>query len=109
MLANRFRGTLHIGTSIDLQDLVTQKKAQKAANPRIDMPTMLVWFENHADLGDAKRREEQIYRLSAELRMAMVERTNPQWQELEVPIVEKPKSMHRPTLRRQPVLARQFL
>lgn len=109
MLANRYRGTLQIGTSIQLEALIAEKKAQKAANPFADIPTLLVWFENCGDLGDAKRREEELHRLSRDFRLAIVERQNPQWRELELPVAVKPAPTHRPTLRRLPLSARQFL
>ncbi|MGV3730012.1 MAG: GIY-YIG nuclease family protein [Sphingopyxis sp.] len=44
--------------------------------------TLLVWFEVHEDLQEARRREWQIKRWKRSWKVRMIEEANPDWRDL---------------------------
>ncbi|MEQ1771871.1 MAG: hypothetical protein ABL879_18765 [Devosia sp.] len=43
---------------------------------------MLVWFESHADMAAAIRREKQIKEWQRKWRLELIEKSNPSWNDL---------------------------
>ena len=44
--------------------------------------TLLVWFEAHDDLQEARRRESQIKKWKRDWKLKLIERGNPDWLDL---------------------------
>ncbi|MDP4822889.1 MAG: GIY-YIG nuclease family protein [Aestuariivirgaceae bacterium] len=107
MLANKFRGTLQMGVTANLAELVAEKKARTMAGETADASVLLVWSEDHAQMATARLRMEELQRLSRDFKFGLIERKNPSWRDLHVPPALKPA--YKPTLRRLPLSARQFL
>jgi putative endonuclease len=43
---------------------------------------MLVWFEPHMEMGAAIAREKEIKKWRCAWKLALIEKTNPQWRDL---------------------------
>ena len=107
MLANKYRGTLQIGVTANLQELMAAKRQeQQMVDDPAQFVAVLVWSENHAQLSSARVRCEELQRMSRDFKIGLIERKNPSWRDLYVPL---PRHSHKPTLRRLPLSARQFL
>ena len=83
ILASRRNGTLYIGVTSDLIKRVWQHK-----NNLVDGFTKkyrvhaLVWFEPHETMESAIKREKNIKKWNREWKLGLIERSNPQWQDL---------------------------
>ncbi|TDN82249.1 putative endonuclease [Stakelama pacifica] len=82
-MANKRNGTLYLGVTSDLAARVHQHR-----NGLIDGfskqygCTLLVWFEAHDDLQEARRRELQIKKWKRDWKLELIEAENPQWKDL---------------------------
>jgi putative endonuclease len=85
ILASQRNGTLYIGVTSDLIKRVWQHK-----NDLVDGFTKkykvhsLVWYESHETMESALKREKNIKKWNREWKLALIERSNPQWQDLYV-------------------------
>jgi putative endonuclease len=83
MMASRRNGTLYLGVTNNLQ-----VRAYQHRNGLIDgftrkhCCTMLVWFEVHEDLQEARLRELQMKKWKRDWKIELIEQTNPQWRDL---------------------------
>ncbi|GGO95856.1 GIY-YIG nuclease family protein [Stakelama pacifica] len=83
LMANKRNGTLYLGVTSDLAARVHQHR-----NGLIDGfskqygCTLLVWFEAHDDLQEARRRELQIKKWKRDWKLELIEAENPQWKDL---------------------------
>ncbi|WP_277601354.1 GIY-YIG nuclease family protein [Sphingobium algorifonticola] len=83
MMANKRNGTLYIGVTSNLI-----ARAYQHRNGLIDGFTkdhdcrLLVWFEYHDDLQDARLRELQMKKWKRAWKIELIERTNPRWHDL---------------------------
>ena len=62
ILASKRGGTLYIGVTIDLK--------------------LLVWYEHHPRIEDAIQREKNVKHWVRKWKVALIEKTNPQWRDL---------------------------
>ncbi|RVT43375.1 GIY-YIG nuclease family protein [Sphingobium algorifonticola] len=82
-MANKRNGTLYIGVTSNLI-----ARAYQHRNGLIDGFTkdhdcrLLVWFEYHDDLQDARLRELQMKKWKRAWKIELIERTNPRWHDL---------------------------
>jgi len=82
-MASRPNGTLYVGVTSDLPARTYQHR-----NALIDGFTkehgcgLLVWFEQHEDLEEARRRELQIKKWKRAWKIELIERENPYWSDL---------------------------
>jgi putative endonuclease len=82
-MANKPNGTLYTGVTSDLAARIYQHR-----NGLIDGftkehgCTLLVWFEAHDDLEEARLRELRIKKWKRAWKIELIERDNPQWYDL---------------------------
>ncbi len=83
LLASRRNGTLYVGVTGDLVRRVHQHRtgALGGFTARYGV-TRLVWYEAHDDIAAAIRREKCLKRWRRSWKLALVERTNPDWRDL---------------------------
>jgi len=83
ILASKRNGTLYIGVTSNLPRRIEQHRAAAVpgftAKYRVDR---LVWFEGFADIRDAIDREKAMKKWNRAWKIALIERSNPNWEEL---------------------------
>ena len=83
IIANRLNGTLYTGVTSDLVQRVSQHRTGMADGfTRTHRCTLLVWFEAHDDLQEARKRELQIKKWKREWKLRLIEFENPDWLDL---------------------------
>jgi len=83
IMASKRHGTLYIGVTSNLIERVTQhKEGHGSAFVKKYAVTMLVWFEELTLVTDAIQRETSLKRWPRRWKVAMIEKTNPEWQDL---------------------------
>jgi putative endonuclease len=83
MLASGLNGTLYVGVTSDLVKRVWQHREGLAEGftKRYGVK-MLVWYEIHADIMEAIRREKQIKKWDRSWKVELIQKTNPRWRDL---------------------------
>ena len=83
MLASRRNGTLYTGVTSDLAKRIWEHRNDivEGFTKRYGVHS-LVYFELHDDMPEAIRREKQIKKWNRAWKIELIERTNPQWQDL---------------------------
>jgi len=82
-MASRANGTIYVGVTSDLA-----ARAYQHRNGLMDGftkehgCTLLVWFEQHDDLEEARLRELQVKKWKRAWKIDLIERDNPQWRDL---------------------------
>lgn len=80
IMANRLNGTLYLGVTSDLIQRAYQHRNGLAEGfSRQHGCTLLVWFECHEDIQDARHRELQMKKWKREWKLRLIERGNPDW------------------------------
>ncbi len=83
LMASQRNGTLYLG--------VTSNPVARAFQHRTGAIdgfskqygcTLLVWFEVHDDIQDARQREARLKKWKRDWKLELIERTNPQWKDL---------------------------
>ena len=83
IMANRVNGTIYTGVTSDLVQRVSQhRQGVSPGFARQHGCKLLVWFEVHEDLQDARYRELQIKKWKREWKLKLIERDNPDWLDL---------------------------
>jgi putative endonuclease len=83
MMASRPNGTLYVGVTSNLTARTYQhRKALIDGFTKEHGCTLLVWFEAHDDLEEARQRELQMKRWKRAWKVELIERDNPQWNDL---------------------------
>ncbi|MFL6635090.1 MAG: GIY-YIG nuclease family protein, partial [Massilia sp.] len=83
ILASGLNGTLYIGVTSDLVKRVWQHREGLAEGftKRYGVK-MLVWYEVHADIVEAIRREKQIKKWARSWKVELIQKVNPRWLDL---------------------------
>ena len=83
ILASKRNGTLYIGVTSDLVKRIWQHKNDVAEGftKKYGVHT-LVYFEMHADMAEAIRREKQLKTWNRAWKIKLIEKENPQWRDL---------------------------
>lgn len=83
VLANRRNGTLYTGVTSSLVERVWQHKndVTEGFTKRYGVHH-LVWYELHETMESAIRREKAIKEWKRKWKLALIEKTNPTWQDL---------------------------
>ncbi|CAH1657662.1 GIY-YIG nuclease family protein [Chelatococcus asaccharovorans] len=84
ILASRRNGTLYIGVTNDLLRRVEQHRA--AAVPGFTQKygvSHLVYFERFRDISEAIAREKQLKGWNRAWKIRLIERSNPEWHDLD--------------------------
>ena len=83
ILANKQNGTLYIGVTNDLIKRVYQHKNDVVegftAKYKIHH---LVWYESCGNVNEAINREKQLKKWNRKWKLALIEKSNPQWRDL---------------------------
>jgi putative endonuclease len=83
MLASKPHGTLYIGVTNGLIRRVEQHRAGIGSGfTRKYKVHRLVWYEEFADIRDAIQREKSLKEWPRQWKINLIERTNPQWEDL---------------------------
>ena len=83
LMASRVNGTTYVGSTSNLV-----ARAYQHRNGLVDGFTrehgcrLLVWFEAHDDLQEARRRESQIKKWKRDWKLKLIESENPDWLDL---------------------------
>jgi putative endonuclease len=83
ILAHKPQGTLYVGVTADLARRAHQHRsaATEGFTRRYNVHR-LVWCEWHADIVDAIAREKSLKRWRRAWKVALIERENPNWDDL---------------------------
>jgi putative endonuclease len=83
ILASRRNGTLYVGVTSDLIKRVWQHRnhAKGGFTARYGV-TRLVWYELHATMLSAIKREKQLKEWRRSWKLALIEQDNPEWLDL---------------------------
>ena len=83
MMASRKHGTLYIGVTSDLKNRVAQHREGRIAGFTEQYGVKrLVWFERHDSIVTAIRRETSLKKYRREWKINLIERDNPNWEDL---------------------------
>ncbi|HEY8381809.1 MAG TPA: GIY-YIG nuclease family protein [Microvirga sp.] len=83
ILASARNGTLYVGSTIDLSSRVhAHKQGHTPGFTSRHEVTMLVWYEPHETILDARHREYAIKRWRRAWKLELIEATNPAWRDL---------------------------
>ena len=85
MMASKRHGTIYIGVTSDLpsREWAHWRRADpKAFTAQYDV-RRLVWFEHHDTMAEAIQREKSLKRWYRDWKIALIEKTNPQWYPLD--------------------------
>jgi putative endonuclease len=83
ILASRIGGTLYIGVTNDLVWRVYEHREKLAEGlTRKYGVARLVYFEQHADIEAAIRRERRLKRWNRAWKIRLIEESNPNWDDL---------------------------
>jgi putative endonuclease len=83
ILASQRNGTLYIGVTSDLVQRTWQHKNDLAPGfTQKHKVHSLVYFERHADMLSAITREKQLKKWLRAWKLALIEKTNPDWRDL---------------------------
>lgn len=83
LMASRLNGTLYLGVTSNLiQRAYQHREGLGDGFSKEHGCKMLVWFEAHDELQDARLRELQIKKWKREWKLRLIERENPDWLDL---------------------------
>jgi putative endonuclease len=85
ILTNKNNTTLYVGVTSDLEQRLKEQRSGlnlKAFTSRYKL-YKLVYFETYQMIGDAIAREKQIKAGNRARKVALIEKENPQWQNLD--------------------------
>ena len=89
IMTNKKHGTLYTGVTSDLIKRVWQHKSNaiKSFTSRYNV-NQLVYYEIHGDAVEAIKREKNIQAWRREWKLALIEKDNPNWEDLYDEIVQ---------------------
>jgi putative endonuclease len=82
-MASKRNGTLYLGVTSDLPARAYQHRNKLVDGFSRDHDcTLLVWYEAHDDLQNARQREWQMKKWKRAWKVDLIEAANPQWKDL---------------------------
>jgi putative endonuclease len=82
-MASRRNGTLYLGVTSNLVQRAFQHRERLIDGfSKEHGCTTLVWYEEHDDLQEARRRELQLKKWKRAWKLDLIEQANPQWKDL---------------------------
>lgn len=82
-MANRYRGTLYVGSTIDLAARVLQHREGRGSEFCAKHGlTRLVWAELLPSIIETKHQERRLKRWRRDWKFALIEQANPEWEDL---------------------------
>jgi putative endonuclease len=89
IMASGRNGTVYIGSTSDLVKRAWEHRSGVVAGfTRKHGCKMLVWYEAHDDLQEARQRELQMKKWKRLWKLSTIEHMNPDWQDLYAGIVQ---------------------
>ena len=83
IMANRRNGTIYVGVAIELAKRVWEHRNGVVAGfTRDNGCKLLVWFEAHEDIQQARMRELQMKKWKRQWKLSTIEAMNPEWRDL---------------------------
>ena len=83
VLASRRNGTLYIGVTNDMLRRAAEHKSKQVPGfTRRHAVDILVWYDLHNDIATAIEREKQIKGWNRNWKIRLVEKMNPEWDDL---------------------------
>ena len=83
ILASRKHGTIYIGVTNDLVRRIYQHKNKMSRGFTSQYSVgLLVWFEAYDDITTAIEREKELKKWRREWKINLIERDNPNWDDL---------------------------
>ena len=83
ILASKRNGTLYTGITSDLHGrILAHREGRGSAFVKKYGVTRLVWFEEYSLYADAIQRETSLKRWKRAWKLALIEKTNPDWDDL---------------------------
>ena len=83
ILASRRNGTLYVGVTSDLVRRVWEHKQHAVPGFTDDYDvTSLVYVEKHSEIREALRREKRLKKWNRQWKLALIEQSNPDWEDL---------------------------
>ncbi len=96
LLASHRNGTLYIGVTSNLLQRLHQHRSGLIEGFTSDYGVKrLVWFEGGASMEEAIRREKQIKKWNRQWKIDLIERNNPDWNDLAVALGFEPLESRR--------------
>lgn len=83
IMADRYRGTMYVGVTSHLAQRVHQHRSDEGSDfcARYGL-ARLVWAERGEDIVECIAHEKRLKRWRREWKFAVIERGNPEWQDL---------------------------
>ena len=82
-MANHRRGQTYLGVTSDLVQRAWQHRNRVVeGHSKKKGCTILVWYEHHEDLQDARAREYQMKKWKRAWKLRLIEESNPDWRDL---------------------------
>lgn len=83
ILASKRNGTLYVGVTSDPPGRIYEHREGLVPGfTRRYAVKELVWYENHSRIEDAIQREKNLKRWLRRWKLALIEKTNPEWRDL---------------------------
>jgi putative endonuclease len=83
ILANTRRGVLYVGVTNDLARRIAEHKAKSVPGfTRTYGVILLVYYEEHSSILEARARESTLKRWRRAWKFALIEKLNPDWRDL---------------------------
>ncbi len=83
IMTNRYRGTLYTGSTADLPVRITQHRQGRGSEFCSEHGlTLLVWAERFPTVEEAMAQEKRIKRWHRDWKFEMIEKSNPDWNDL---------------------------
>jgi predicted GIY-YIG superfamily endonuclease len=83
IMASRRNGTLHTGVTSNLSRRAYEHREGLVSGFTSEYDCkLLVWYEHHERMDDAIAREKQIKGGSRKMKLALIEKFNPDWKDL---------------------------
>jgi putative endonuclease len=83
LLASQRNGTIYVGVTSDLIARIHQHREEPLPGFTRDYGVKrLVWFEEHATMDSAIRREKRIKKWNRAWKLELIETANPDWRDL---------------------------
>ena len=83
ILASKRNGTLYIGVTNNLVRRIAEHKNNIAEGFTCEYGVYrLVYFEQFSDIGEAIKREKQLKKWNREWKTNLIEKANPEWNDL---------------------------
>ncbi len=83
ILASKQNGTLYVGITNDIIKRVFQHKHNEVEGfTKKYKIHRLVWYESCMDVREAIAREKQLKKWNRKWKLALIEKSNPQWRDL---------------------------